>query len=164
MKKKKDQKIIFLLTAFFIGCFGGGLVAGKIIKHISPSSQARSAEEHKQFTIEKTPKENVWFCDTEGMGTPGYGLCMSAEDMAKIGLLCLNKGVYDGKRIVSSGWIEEMSRPRTIENQNWQGMEYGYLWCILDRKKKIYAALGNSGIFIFQTNCNGQSRFYQGIY
>ncbi len=110
---------------------------------------ARSAEEHKQFTIEKTPKENVWFCDTEDLGTPGYGLCMSAEDMAKIGLLCLNKGVYDGKRIVSSGWIEEMSRPRAIENQNWQGMEYGYLWWILDREKKIYAALGNSGNVIY---------------
>lgn len=110
---------------------------------------ARSAEEHKQFTIEKTPKENVWFCDTEDLGTPGYGLCMSAEDMAKIGMLCLNKGVYDGKLIVSSGWIEEMSRPRAIENQNWQGMEYGYLWWILDREKRIYAALGNSGNVIY---------------
>ena len=110
---------------------------------------ARSAEEHKQFTIEKTPKENVWFCDTEDLGTPGYGLCMSAEDMAKIGMLCLKKGVYDGKRIVSSGWIEEMSRPRTIENQNWHGMEYGYLWWILDREKRIYAALGNSGNVIY---------------
>ncbi len=33
---------------------------------------------------------------------------MSAEDMAKIGLLCLNKGSYDNKQIISSGWIEEI--------------------------------------------------------
>ena len=110
---------------------------------------AKSAEEHKRFTIEKTPKGNVWFCDTEDLGTPGYGLCMSAEDMAKIGQLCLNNGVYNGKRIISSGWIEEMTRPRIIENQNWQGMEYGYLWWILDREKNIYAALGNSGNVIY---------------
>ncbi len=110
---------------------------------------AKSAEEHKQFTIEKTPKGNVWFCDTEDLGTSGYGLCMSAEDMAKIGQLCLNKGVYNGKRIISSSWIEEMTRPRIIENQNWQGMEYGYLWWILDREKNIYAALGNSGNVIY---------------
>lgn len=108
-----------------------------------------TAEEHKRFTIEKTPKGNVWFSDTDGLGTPGYGLCMSAEEMAKIGQLCLNKGVYNGKRIVSSSWIEEMTRPRTIENQDWQGMEYGYLWWILDRKKNIYAALGNSGNVIY---------------
>lgn len=110
---------------------------------------AKTAEEHKCFTIEKTPKENVWFCDTEGLGTPGYGLCLSAEDMAKIGLLCLNNGVFDDKRIISSDWIEKMTRPRTIENQNWQGMEYGYLWWILNREKNIYAALGNSGNVIY---------------
>ena len=49
----------------------------------------------------KLPKENVWFCDTDGLGTPGYGLCMSAEDMAKIGLLCLNKGRFNNKQIIS---------------------------------------------------------------
>lgn len=108
-----------------------------------------TAEEHKQFTIGKLPKENVWFCDTQGLGTPGYGLCMSAEDMAKIGLLCLYKGKYDDKQIVSSQWIEEMTRPREVENGNFRGMEYGYLWWIIDRKKNIYAAIGNSGNIIY---------------
>ena len=74
---------------------------------------------------------------------------MSAEDMAKIGQLCLNKGVYNGMRIISSSWVDEMTRPRIIENQDWQGMEYGYLWWILDREKNIYAALGNSGNVIY---------------
>ena len=69
--------------------------------------------------------------------------------MAKIGLLCLNNGVFDDKRIISSDWIEKMTRSRTIENQNWQGMEYGYLWWILNREKNIYAALGNSGNVIY---------------
>ena len=69
--------------------------------------------------------------------------------MAKIGLLCLNNGVFDDKRIISSDWIKKMTRPRTIENQNWQGMEYGYLWWILNREKNIYAALGNSGNVIY---------------
>ena len=110
---------------------------------------AKSAEEHKQFTIEKTPKENVWFCDTEDLGTPGYGLCMSAEDMAKIGLLCLNNGTYDNKEIISSKWIKEMTRPRVVEGNNFRGMEYGYLWWIIDKKKNIYSAIGNSGNVIY---------------
>ena len=110
---------------------------------------AKSAEEHKQFTIGKLPKDNIWFCDRDGIGTPGYGLCMSAEDMAKIGLLCLNKGVYDNKQIVSSEWIEEMTRPRTVESNYFRGMAYGYLWWIIDREKNIYAAIGNSGNVIY---------------
>ena len=110
---------------------------------------AETAEEHKRFTIGKTPKGNIWFCDPEGLGTPGYGLCLSAEDMAKIGLLCLNKGFYDGKQIVSSGWIEKMTKPKTVESEYFRGMDYGYLWWIIDREKGIYAAIGNSGNVIY---------------
>ena len=110
---------------------------------------AKSAEEHVRFTVEKTPKENIWFADPEGLGTPGYGLCMSAEDMAKIGLLCLNKGIYNGKQIVSSGWVEEMTKPKAVESEYFRGMDYGYLWWITDREKGIYAAIGNSGNVIY---------------
>ena len=110
---------------------------------------AETAEEHKAFTIGRTPKENIWFSDPDGLGTPGYGLCMSAEDMAKIGLLCLNKGCYNGKQIVSSAWIAEMTRPRIVESDHFRGMEYGYLWWMIDRKKNIYAAIGNSGNVIY---------------
>lgn len=110
---------------------------------------AETAEEHKQFTISKTPKDNIWFCDPEGLGTPGYGLCMSAEDMAKIGLLCLNKGRYNNKQILSAKWIEEMTQPQTVENNSFRKMKYGYLWWIIDRRKNIYAAIGNSGNVIY---------------
>ena len=118
-----------------------------IKKHIN--YLAETAEEHKQFTIGKLPKGNIWFCDTDGLGTPGYGLCMSADDMAKIELLCLNKGSYNNKQIVSSKWIEEMTKPRIVESDNFRGMEYGYLWWIIDNKKNIYSAIGNSGNIIY---------------
>ena len=110
---------------------------------------AKTAEEHKRFTIEKTPKDKVWFCDPDGLGTPGYGLCLSAEDMAKIGLMCLNKGKYSDKQIVSAKWIEEMTQPRTVESDKFRGMDYGYLWWVIDRKRNIYAAIGNSGNVIY---------------
>ena len=118
-----------------------------IVPHVN--YEAKTAEEHKHFTISKTPKEHIWFCDPDGLGTPGYGLCMSAEDMAKIGVMCLNKGVFDGKRIVSARWIDEMTKPRIVESDNFRGMEYGYLWWIIDREKHIYAAVGNSGNVIY---------------
>jgi len=110
---------------------------------------AVSADEHKRFIMDKNPKDNVWFADPEGLGTPGYGLCMSARDMAKIGQLCLNGGSWNGMQIISERWIEEMTAPRTVESDIFRGMSYGYLWWIIHPEKNIYAAIGNSGNVIY---------------
>lgn len=108
-----------------------------------------SAEEHRRFTLDRTPRENVWFADPQGLGTPGYGLCMSAGQMAGIGQLCLNKGLREGVRIVSSAWIEAMTAPARVEGDRFRGMHYGFLWWIPDPGRRIYAAIGNSGNVIW---------------
>ena len=110
---------------------------------------AETADEHKHFTTCKEPKTNVWFCDPKGIGAAGYGLCFSAVDMAKIGQLCLEHGVHDGKQIVSSRWIDEITTPNYKCGEEFANMSYGYLWWIIDEKKHIYAALGNSGNVIY---------------
>lgn len=110
---------------------------------------AETAAEHKQFTIDELPRKNVWFSDPQGLGTPGYGLCMSAADMAKIGQLCLQNGVWGGKQIVSSNWIKEMLTPKAVAGDNFREMSYGYLWWIVHPGKNIYAAVGNSGNVIY---------------
>ena len=91
----------------------------------------------------------MWFADPAGLGTPGYGLCMSAEDMAKIGQLCLNRGTWEGKRIVSEEWISEMITPRPVECGGFRGMQYGFLWWVIHPERNIYAAIGNSGNVIY---------------
>ena len=110
---------------------------------------AKSAEEHRHFTIDKAPKKNVWFADRDGLGTPGYGLCMCAEDMAKIGQMCLDGGKWNGKQVVPAAWIKEMTTPRVVEGRMFRGMMYGYLWWIIDPEKGVYAAIGNSGNVIY---------------
>lgn len=110
---------------------------------------ADTAEEHKAFTMSKLPHGNVWFADPKGVGAAGYGLCLSAEEMAKIGQMCMNCGTYDGKRIVSSEWIMESTRPQIVCDGNFKDMLYGYLWWIIDEKKHIYSAIGNSGNVIY---------------
>lgn len=110
---------------------------------------AETAEEHKEFTISKAPKENVWFCDPQGIGCAGYGLCFSALDMAKIGQLCLDNGHFNGKQIVSSKWIEESTKGTIICDENLRNISYGYLWWVIDEGKGIYSAIGNSGNVIY---------------
>ncbi|RGC18850.1 class C beta-lactamase-related serine hydrolase, partial [Absiella sp. AM54-8XD] len=48
----------------------------------------KNKEEHIGFVTSKEPKENGWFCDNKGIVSSGFGLCLSAEDMAKIGQMC----------------------------------------------------------------------------
>ena len=110
---------------------------------------AESAEEHKHFTIDKAPRQNVWLADPQGIGTPGYGLCMSASDMAKLGQLCLQNGAWNGEQIVSAKWIAEMLTPRAVNDGAFRGMHYGYLWWIVHPERNIYAAIGDSGNVIY---------------
>jgi len=110
---------------------------------------AETVEEHKHFTMCKEPKTNVWFCDPTEIATPGYGLCLSAEDMAKIGLLCLNEGKYNDKQIISSEWMKEIFKVTHKCDEKFTNMSYGYLWWIIDEKKEIYSAVGNSGNVIY---------------
>lgn len=111
--------------------------------------EARTAEEHKAFILSKEPKENIWFADPQGVGAAGYGLCLSARDMAKLGQLCLDGGVYGGKRVVSARWIEESTKPRVVCDEHFAFMAYGYLWWTPDKNRRAYAALGNSGNVIY---------------
>lgn len=109
----------------------------------------KNKEEHIDFVTSKSPKENGWFCDNKGIVTSGLGLCLSAEDLAKIGQLCLNKGMFDNTQIVSAEWITQMTTPYLKCDEKFAFMQYGYLWWIIDEEKDIYAAIGDSGNVIY---------------
>jgi len=110
---------------------------------------APDAEAHKAFTVGKAPKGKIWFSGEKGVAAAGYGLCLSAEEMSKIGLLCLKKGVFNGQRIVSEKWLEESTIVRLRCGEKFRDMKYGYLWWIIDENEGSYAAIGNSGNVIY---------------
>ncbi len=51
-----------------------------------------------------------WEISPEGITVGGWGLHVQSEALAKMGQLLLNKGVWNGKRIVSAEWTEEMMK------------------------------------------------------
>lgn len=116
---------------------------------------AETAEEHKAFIMDKQPRQHLWFVDPMDIATAGFGLCLSAFDMAKIGELCRNKGVCGGQRIVSAQWIEECTRPRYQCGEEFAHMQYGYLWWIVDQGSPAYAAIGDGGNVIFVDPAQG---------
>ena len=55
-----------------------------------------SAEDQFDFFMNKNPRKNEWYSDPRDTVTAGWGLCLSAHDMARIGELVLNGGLYHG--------------------------------------------------------------------
>lgn len=53
--------------------------------------------------------EAEWEESPEGINTGGWGLRLRVESMAKFGQLLLNKGEWEGKRLIPADWVEEMT-------------------------------------------------------
>lgn len=81
--------------------------------------------------------------DTEG------GLYLSIYDFAKIGQLVLNKGSWQGKRIISEKWLQESTSQHVKPDMlDW----YGYQWWLWNPKKDDYQlilAIGYGGQYLF---------------
>ncbi|WP_312504012.1 serine hydrolase domain-containing protein [Lacrimispora sp.] len=103
----------------------------------------RNKEEH--IAVMKDKNISGWVVDPQGINTASWGLFLTPADMAKIGQLYLNGGIWESKQIVPEKWIE-MS---TMEHIRWGSLSYGYLWWIIDDKEHIYAALGDGGNVIY---------------
>ena len=89
-----------------------------------------------------SPKGRVWL---------GGNASMRPRDMAKFGQMCLNKGLWQNRRIVSEAWLAESTRLHAYSEY---GMEYGYLWwcgrqTINGLPIEGFWAQGNGGQVIF---------------
>jgi CubicO group peptidase (beta-lactamase class C family) len=72
---------------------------------------------------------------------------LTSRDLWKLGQLYLNKGTWEGKRIVSEQWVADSIRPHAQIDDT---TEYGYLWWLKsfaagDRKYAAYFMTGNGG-------------------
>lgn len=109
-----------------------------------PDKRIETKEEHFAFLTDRNV--HGWVIDPGGVNTAGWGLALGTGSLAKIGQLYLNRGIWKGRRIVSSEWIEDSSR----EHSRWGDKSYGYLWWILDGEDiNSYAALGDGGNVIY---------------
>ncbi|GGE64300.1 serine hydrolase domain-containing protein [Priestia taiwanensis] len=105
-----------------------------------------------KYLFEPMRIEDVtWQQDAQGVYNGGFGMAMLVEDLLKIGILCLQKGEWDGQQLISKQWIEESTESlfRTYEHVG----SYGYQWWILNSHKDdfpyhTYFAMGFGGQFI----------------
>jgi len=60
----------------------------------------------------------------------GTGLFITSQDMAKLGVLYLHNGMWDGKRILSENWVREATRNQT---SHIPGKQYGFGMGVFDK-------------------------------
>lgn len=98
----------------------------------------------EQLAFNQSTDMSGWVTDPMGIHAAGWGLTLTPMDMAKIGQLYLNGGMWEGKRIVSSKWVEDSTR----EHSRWkkENLSYGYLWWV---NEDGYAAMGDGGNVIY---------------
>ena len=81
---------------------------------------------------------------------------MSARDLAKIGVLVANMGVWKGEELISKEWIRRSTIPRHTFSQDqyrWPMDSYGYLWHLDTEKGNIWGSgYGGQYVMIDTTN------------
>lgn len=72
-----------------------------------------------------------------------FGLWLRPRDMAKIGKLMAQNGMWDGEQIISSEWIEESTKLHI----SWA--HYGYYWYNIKQDTGAIYAVGHGGQYIY---------------
>ncbi|KAH8886427.1 beta-lactamase/transpeptidase-like protein [Thozetella sp. PMI_491] len=68
-----------------------------------------------------------WIKGADGVPSAASGLRLKAPDLLRIGLMCLRKGEWEGRQVISSSWIEGSLKPSVPIGD---GMGYGRLWWV----------------------------------
>jgi CubicO group peptidase (beta-lactamase class C family) len=89
-----------------------------------------------------------WESGRDGVSLAAHGLHLRPRDLAKIGQLVLNEGVWNGERIVSAEWVQLMTSAQTTsttKGPDGQPFGYGYYWWIIPGG---FSGWGHGGQFV----------------
>ena len=97
-------------------------------------------------------KEWFWKTSPAGEADTEGGLYLTAQGLARIGVLFLNEGRWNGTQILPSEWITESTTPHVLNNGPNSPIAYGYQWWVREHengKTRIFGAFGFGGQILF---------------
>ena len=129
------------------------MLVGAIIEETSGKKLADFAYENLFSPL--GIREFYWYTAKNGRTGPMGNLYLTTLDFAKMGQLVLNKGEWDGKKVISSERIDEIISARfDISNEDPFATSYGHFWFKTTKQVNgrafdcIYAS-GNGGNLLF---------------
>lgn len=92
-----------------------------------------------------------WEKCPSGIEKGGWGLYMFPEDIMKLGQLILQKGEYNGKRIISREWIEKATSVQ-VKTPSLSGVyDYGYqMWVDEQHDEVLFNGMFGQNLHIFR--------------
>lgn len=113
-----------------------------------------------------------WETSPEGIEDGGWGLYLRREDVAKIGQLYLDGGVWKGKRLLSGDWITAATRPLVPTSPGNGIFDYGlHMWSGRDRTCFLFNGMFGQDMLAFPesdilivTNGGLEQLFQQSVY
>lgn len=79
----------------------------------------------------------LWRADPQGVSAGGAGLYMQPRDMARLGRLWLGDGVWNGQRLLPTGWIEAVRHAKV--EMGLPGLRYANLFWSMAAKDAFMA-------------------------
>ncbi len=90
----------------------------------------------------------TWESDPDGINVGGWGLSVTTGDISKLGQLYLQKGVWEGKQLISEAWVEEATSYQTSNGSNPESdWEQGYGYQFWQCRHNLYRGDGAFGQF-----------------
>ena len=93
-----------------------------------------------------------WIADDFGINVGGSSISLTSRGLTKIGLLCLNDGVWEEEQLIPSLWIENMTQVHSHANDEnrygWYWTEFGY-HCWVNSTAGFYGAHGREGQHVY---------------
>jgi CubicO group peptidase (beta-lactamase class C family) len=123
-------------------CNGASFLLSAIIQETTGMTALEFAEQHLFTPLGIS--DTAWPSNPQGIVLGWGALRMRPHDMAKIGYLYLNEGLWDGEQVVSSAWVEASTRKHISAGTLEDG--YGYQWWV--DVSGTYMALGTRGQYI----------------
>ncbi len=125
---------------------GGSHLIGAVIRRATGRDPAEYAREALFTPLGITAFD--WKRAGGGLPDGEGGLFLSAESLARIGLLYLRDGVWGERRILPTGFAREATGRLVVEGVG-GGRGYGFQWWRLDRNgQEIWAGLGFGGQYL----------------
>ena len=96
----------------------------------------------------------LWEIGPEEIEKGGWGLYLSAESWAKLGIMMLNGGTYNGSRILSEDFVIAATSTQSVTPGETGDFNYGYqLWVARSSQDFLFnGMLGQNVLVIPQTN------------
>lgn len=94
-------------------------------------------------------KDIVWEMDMDGHNMGNGGMHLRTSDMAKLGLFLKNKGRWNGRQLLNSKWVEDMTTPQIFQRSGATAEELakddgiqGYGYQVWMGRHNSYRAIG----------------------